>query len=196
MSEINPDTDLLIEILEEARLRSDVPNTQPRQFKERRELALIIDLIDEKYIRGDVLADKGGPPRGAAMWGITHQGRQYLQKLKSERGAKSAESERKVQGTHHQTFNIQNVTGIVGNVTGSHVSVYDYGSIQQAIKNAGVPREARNEIEDILDELKKGEPERRKSLVARGEAWVVKHQEVLGAAASIVMKAIGATTDS
>lgn len=95
------------------------------------------------------------------------------------------------QSAQRQTFHIQNATGIFGNVSNSNVAIYDYGSIHQAVKDAGVSRDARNEIEDILDELKEATPENRESLIERGKAWVVKNQDLLGATASIVLKALG-----
>jgi hypothetical protein len=43
-----------------------------------------------------------------------------------------------------------------------------------------------------MDELKDAPPEQKKSLVARAEAWIVKHKELLGAGAEAVWRAVGA----
>lgn len=90
-----------------------------------------------------------------------------------------------------QTFHIQNATGVFGNVTNSQVTIYDYSSIHQTLKQAGVPQEARNEIENIMDLLKTAKPDEKKSLVERGKNWIVKNQQLLGASASIVRRALG-----
>jgi len=81
----NNDVQLMIDILKDAAGRSDQESPAHREFHEKRELALIFDMIEAKLIRGEVLRSKEGPPRGAAMWGITLAGREYLTKLKTER---------------------------------------------------------------------------------------------------------------
>ena len=68
------------------------------------------------------------------------------------------------QSAKNQTFHIQSFTGVFGDVTGSTVTIYDYGSIHQTLKEAGVPRDARNEIEDIMDGLKSATPDQKKTL--------------------------------
>ena len=90
MPRTRSDVELMIEILEDATTRSNKPQeaSQPRQFSESQELALIFDLIDAKHVRGEVIDSKERPPRGAAMWGITLSGREYLQKLKTEHDAR------------------------------------------------------------------------------------------------------------
>jgi len=77
----------MMEILKDAAARSDDPEPKVREFSEKRELALVYDFIEAKHIRGEVLPSLSGPPRGAAMWGITLSGREYLQKLSVEREA-------------------------------------------------------------------------------------------------------------
>ena len=46
----------------------------------------------------------------------------------------------------------------------------------------------------ILDELKTAPPDKKPSLIARAESWVVKHGPLLGTAAEILHKAIGGPT--
>ena len=78
------DIDVMIDILEEAALRSI--DAEPAGDKQRRpqELRLIMDLIDEKMVRGENLDDYKDPlmPRGAALRGINLKGRRYLQEVK------------------------------------------------------------------------------------------------------------------
>jgi hypothetical protein len=78
------DIDLMIEILEEAALRSI--DAEPPGDKQRspQELRLIMDLIDEKMLRGENLDNYKDPlmPRAAALRGINLKGRRYLQELK------------------------------------------------------------------------------------------------------------------
>jgi hypothetical protein len=95
------------------------------------------------------------------------------------------------QSAKSQTFHIQNATGVFGAVSNSQVTIYDYSSIHHTLKQAGVPQEARNEIENIMDSLKTAKPEEKTSLVERGKSWILKNEEFLGASASIVRKAFG-----
>jgi hypothetical protein len=95
------------------------------------------------------------------------------------------------QKAHNQTFNIQHFTGVLGDVKNSSVNVSDYSSIHQALRNQNVPQGERNEIENILDGLKQAKPHEKPSLVEKGKAWIVNNQELLGASASIVRKALG-----
>ncbi len=98
------------------------------------------------------------------------------------------EEKQKAQSQH---FNIQHFSGVLGDVKNSTVNVYDYSSIHQELRQRNVPQAERNEIENILDELKKSPPEKRPSLIEKGKAWIVKNQEFLGAGASIVRQALG-----
>jgi len=99
--------------------------------------------------------------------------------------------DREKEAARSQTFNIQHFTGVLGNVTHSNVNVFDYSSIHQALKQRNIPQSERNELENILDELKSRPPEQRPSLIEKGKAWIVRNQELLGAGASIIRKALG-----
>jgi AbiTii len=100
-------------------------------------------------------------------------------------------NETEKQAATHQTFNIQKFTGVLGNVQNSQVTLYDYGSINQLLVDHQIPKPDRRELEDIMDEMKDAPPEKKKSLLQRAQAWVVKHRELLGAGAEAVGKAIG-----
>jgi AbiTii len=90
----------------------------------------------------------------------------------------------------NQTFNIQHMAGIIGDVTNSDVEIYDYSSIHKTLKDAGVPKTERDDLEQIMDDLKASSPQEKPLLLDKAKAWVARNQEFLGAAASIVMKAL------
>jgi len=98
------------------------------------------------------------------------------------------------QSASHQVFNIQKFTGVLGNVTNSQVNLYDYSTVNQLLIDRNIPKQDRRELEDIMDELKEAPPEKKPSLLKRGEDWIVKHKELLEAAGEAVGKAIGAAT--
>lgn len=100
--------------------------------------------------------------------------------------------EKEKQAAASQTFNIGNFHGVLGTVTNSQVTLYDYSSVQQLLVDRKVPKQGRRELEDIMDELKDAPPDKKPSLVARAEQWIVKHKELLGAGAEALGKAIGA----
>ena len=89
-----------------------------------------------------------------------------------------------------QVINIQNFNGVLGDVANSSVSVHDYSSIHQILRNADVSQKQRNELENIMDELKDAAPAKKPALLERANSWIVKNQEILGAYASIVRKAL------
>ena len=85
------------------------------------------------------------------------------------------------------TFNIQNVTGIVGSVTDGNIQFGDYNSIHSNLKQLGVPQAERNELlEDILDELRTAKAEKKPSLLKRGIDWVNRNKETIGTLAETI----------
>ncbi len=84
------------------------------------------------------------------------------------------------------TYQIGTFSGILGNVTGSQVQVGDYATIHATLKDAGVPQAARNELENILDDLKVATPEKKASLREKGLQWVVKYGPTIGALSDTV----------
>jgi hypothetical protein len=95
------------------------------------------------------------------------------------------------QKAQNQTFNIQHFSGVLGDVNQSNVNLYDYSSIHQLLKQKNIPQGERNNIENILDELKSSPSEKKATIIEKGKAWIVKNQEFLGAGASIVRQALG-----
>lgn len=90
-----------------------------------------------------------------------------------------------------QTFNIQNFSGVLGNVASSQIQIYNYNSVHEVLREHNVPQAARNELENIMDELKSAPADIKPSLLERGKQWLVKNQGFLGAAASVIRKALG-----
>lgn len=87
--------------------------------------------------------------------------------------------------------NIENFTGVLGDVQNSQVTLYDYGTVNQLLIDHQIPKQDRRELEDIIDDLKEAPSEKKPSLLKRGEDWIVKHKELLGTAAEVVGKVIG-----
>lgn len=78
------------------------------------------------------------------------------------------------------TYNIKSFKGILGNVASSTIQVGDYPSIHSALKEKGVSQKERNELENLLDEIKTAEPSRRQSLVKRGFEWIGRNASTIG----------------
>ena len=90
-----------------------------------------------------------------------------------------------------QIFNIEHLHGVAGNVTDSSVTVYDYGSVYKATKEAGVPKPERDELEKLMDDFKEADPIKKRTLTEKAKAWLVRNQDILGASAGIVRHALG-----
>jgi hypothetical protein len=99
--------------------------------------------------------------------------------------------EQEKQAAQSHTFNIQNFSGIIGNVTHSNVNVGDFGSINEQLIQLKVPKSERDELENIFDELKSSRPEEKPSLIKKAEAWLVRNQELIGATGSIIRTTLG-----
>jgi len=89
-----------------------------------------------------------------------------------------------------QTFHIEKVIGVAGNVSRSKVVAYDYSSIHQTLKECGVPQAERNELENIMDKLPAASGNQKKTLIERGKDWIVKNKEFLGTSIDLVKKAL------
>lgn len=77
-------------------------------------------------------------------------------------------------------YHIGAFSGVLGNVSSSQVQIGDYNAIHGQLKLAGVTQEARNELENILDELRSGSPETRPGVAKRGLEWLAKYGPTLG----------------
>jgi hypothetical protein len=81
-----------------------------------------------------------------------------------------------------------------GNVviqTVDRIQLWDDQAMHHLLKQHDVPEKQRQEFQNILDELQVAKLAQKASLLKKGEAWIVKNQEFLGASASIIRKALG-----
>lgn len=100
-------------------------------------------------------------------------------------------NEKERESATKQVFNIQQFSGVIGNVTHTSTQVFNYTSIHQTLKQLGITQAERNALEDIMDSLAKATPEEKPSLSEKAKAWVVKNKEFLGTSIELVKKALG-----
>jgi len=115
-------------------------------------------------------------------WSIELQQRNIL-------GENMAFNEREKMSAKNQTFHIQNMHGVIGDVTDSQVNFYDFGSINQALKDHDIPQTERNKLENLLDELKSAKPEEKKATKSKLLEWVATNAASLGTLAIELTKA-------
>lgn len=89
----------------------------------------------------------------------------------------SSEEKEKAASQH---FEITNFQGVIGNVQSAQLQIGNYSSIHSQLKELGIPQKERNELESILDELQTAKDLKKKSLAAKGMAWVMKNADKLG----------------
>ena len=77
-------------------------------------------------------------------------------------------------------INISNFKGVLGDVFSSTLQIGDYSSIHDSLKEKGVSQKERNELENILDEVKESGPDERKALIQRGFAWIGRNAPTIG----------------
>jgi hypothetical protein len=74
-----------------------------------------------------------------------------------------------------------NFSGVLGDVSGHNVQIGNYGEIHQQLKDAGIGQAERNELENIMDQLKTAKSEEKPSLVQKGMDWLGKNAGNLSA---------------
>lgn len=85
------------------------------------------------------------------------------------------------------TYNIQNFVGVLGDVKSEKIQIGDYNSIHSELKKCGVSQEERNELENILDELKNTKEEtQKKSLLSKGMEWLKRNTPTIGALSEVI----------
>lgn len=72
----------------------------------------------------------------------------------------------------------------------SKVIAYDYSSVHQILKECRVPQAERNELENIMDKLPDASGGEKKTLIEKGEAWLIRNKDFLGASVNLVKKAL------
>lgn len=89
------------------------------------------------------------------------------------------------------SIHIANFHGVLGNVQAEQVQIGNYNSIREELKKVGIPQDARNELENILDEFKTATSDKKKPLAKRGLDWVVQHADSLGKLAGVIRGLFG-----
>ena len=85
-------------------------------------------------------------------------------------------------------YNIQNFSGVIGNVQSSNLQIGDYNTIHSELKRLGVPQKERNDLEEILDGLKTANDPEKKSLIKRGSEWVMRNADKIGVLSETIRK--------
>lgn len=91
-------------------------------------------------------------------------------------------------------YNIENFSGVLGDVSESNLQIGDYNSIHSSLKKLGVSQEERNELEKIMDEYKVAENEEKKSLFTKGMEWLRKNGSIIGTLAETIRNWFGTAT--
>jgi hypothetical protein len=99
----------------------------------------------------------------------------------------SAEGTRREQG-NAPTFGVFN--GVYGDVTNSQVTVNDFGRVYQILKDHKIPKEARNEFEEIWDSLKSSSEDKKQEWIHHGQLWIEKYKAELGKEANVIGNAL------
>jgi len=90
-------------------------------------------------------------------------------------------STEEVKRASNVTYNIQEFSGVLGDVSHSQVQIGDYNSIRSELRRLGVPAAERNELEEILDDLPRADEKKKLSLAKRGLDWLMRNGATLGA---------------
>ena len=93
----------------------------------------------------------------------------------------------KMRAATSPSVHIESFQGVFGDVTAQNFQIGSYASIHNQLKDAGIPQAERNELENIVDELKEAESaESRQSLSQRGLDWLGRNAKKLGAIADVI----------
>ena len=81
---------------------------------------------------------------------------------------------------NQSTYNIENFTGNIGNISGDSIQIGNYNTIHAKLKSLGISQKERNELEDITDQLSLDTGEEKDSLLTKGIDWVNRNKGLLG----------------
>ncbi len=84
------------------------------------------------------------------------------------------------------TYNINQFSGVIGNVDTSTIQIGNYNNIYAKLKELGVSQKERNEIENIINNIEKAEPSDKKKLLARGYGWIKRNASTIGTFSSVI----------
>jgi len=97
------------------------------------------------------------------------------------RGEGLSFSTEEVAAAKSMTIHISNSQGfVVGDVQGGTVSIQGYSSIHGELERAGVSKEERRMLEDLMDAHAKAQPQEKAGLAKQGLDWVMKNADKLG----------------
>lgn len=133
-----------------------------------------------------------------SLQGILEAVRQYVLKWSLDLESKgilgenmSFTPEEKQKAEGGPVYNISHSTGVfLGNVKADALQVGDYNSIFADLKRLGIPQKERNELENIVDELKTTgkQPEKKAKLLKAGADWVMRNAANLGSLSETIRK--------
>ena len=79
-----------------------------------------------------------------------------------------------------KTFNIENFTGVIGDISGGDIQIGDYNSIHKYLKKLGVPQIERNQLEEIMDNLGNKDCDEKQSWYKKGLDWLKRNGSTIG----------------
>jgi hypothetical protein len=102
-------------------------------------------------------------------------------------GMTFSQTEKEKAASHHTTYNINNFTGVLGNMSAEAVQIGDFGAIHSELKRRGVPQDQRNELEAILDELPGAvSADKKGMLIAKGGEWLKRNASTIGTLSEVI----------
>lgn len=139
---------------------------EPTRFINKSKITSILETVRTTLLKWALQLEKEG---------ILGEGMTFSEEEKEK--AKAADS-----------IHIEHFHGIWGNVQAQNVQIGYYASIHNQLKDAGVSQEERNELENILDELRTSTGEKRQSIVQRGLDWVKRNKVLIGTLGQLIME--------
>lgn len=84
------------------------------------------------------------------------------------------------------TYNINQFTGVLGDVSTKQMQIGDYNTIHSELKQLGVSQSERNELEEILDTIQNAKKGDKKTLISRGFEWLKRNGKIIGSLADTI----------
>ncbi|MDR4493090.1 MAG: hypothetical protein AB7P17_15280 [Nitrospirales bacterium] len=97
-------------------------------------------------------------------------------------------SKKEVQAASNVTYNIENFSGVLGNISNGQIQIGDYNSIHAELKKLGISQTERNILEEILDQLPKATDNQRDGLLQKGRDWLMRNASSLGTLSETIRK--------
>lgn len=97
-------------------------------------------------------------------------------------------TERDKEKVSSTVYNIQNFTGVIGDVSKSNLQIGDYNSIHSSLKKLGVSQQERNELEELMDNYTKSNEEGKKSIFKKATDWLKRNGATIGMLSETIRK--------